>query len=254
MQKTRTRFLRDLNTVEIESLLAAAAPLFIPVGTLEAHGRHLPVGTDTICAEKIAHDLAIKLSGVVAPAIEYGITNVLAQTSPASFFPEDLYTEFVEQIISTFYLQGFKKIIIVNGHGGNRDALRKIIRRQSRRQPIALSVVNWWLIAENHVKKHYAVNPGGHAAIEETAAMLHYCSELVTPDNYQSETDDYVAEDGIWLFPPPGEVILNGRESGRPDFDRGKSTAFMNSVIDDLCERLKKWLDSVNRLKGGLRP
>ena len=103
MQKKRTKmpakpaiFLKNLNTLEVEQLLRREAPLFLPIGTLEAHGRHLPVGTDTLCAEKIAERLSISLDAAIAPSLEYGITNVLAQTSPASFFSEELFENFVE--------------------------------------------------------------------------------------------------------------------------------------------------------------
>lgn len=254
MTDSRARFIKHMNTVEIEAFLAEEKPLFLPVGTLEAHGRHLPVGTDTLCAEKIAEELSAKFSGAVAPAVEYGITNVLAQTSPASFFSEELFEAFVEKIIHTFSLQGFKTIIVINGHGGNREALRRIMRKQCRLQPIALSVINWWLIAEKYVKDSFACEAGGHAAIEETAAAMHYFPHLVSPENYDPQTDDYAADDGVWLYPPPGEVILHKPGKGQPDFDRGKSAALMQMTVEDIEQRLTGWLNSFNRIRGGLRP
>jgi creatinine amidohydrolase/Fe(II)-dependent formamide hydrolase-like protein len=78
-------YLKELNTVQVEALLQREAPLFIPMGTLEPHGRHLPVGTDTLCAEKVAEHLSIAFDGVIAPSFEYGLTNVFLQTSPSSF-------------------------------------------------------------------------------------------------------------------------------------------------------------------------
>ena len=243
-----------MNTVEVESLLAREAPLFLPVGTLEAHGRHLPVGTDTICAEKIAEELSINLQGAVAPALEYGLTNVLAQTAPASFFPEELFEKFFEQIVENFYKQGFKTIVIVNGHGGNRDALKRLVRRTTRRYPIAISVINWWLLSEKFVEPVFKTGTGGHAAIEETSVMLHFCPTLVDPDNYSPAADDYVPEDGIWLYPPPGEVLLNQQGQGQPIFDCGKAASFVKLVIEDLTSRLQHWLNAIKRLQGGLRP
>lgn len=254
MQTNQAKFLKNMNTVEVESFLATEGPLFLPIGTLEAHGRHLPVGTDTLCAEKIAEELCKNLSGVVAPSFEYGITNVLAQTSPASFFSEEMFAAFIEKIVDTFFQQGFKTIIIVNGHGGNRDALKKVIRSQSRTHAMALSVINWWVISEQFVEKIFATSPGGHAAVEETAVMYHFFPELVNKENYQSSTDDYVADNGIWLFPPPGEVILHKSGRGQPEFDGDKSAAFVCSLIEDLTNRLTRWLGSFNRIKGGLRP
>jgi len=254
MTGSSVRFIKHMNTVEVEAFLAEEKPLFLPIGTLEAHGRHLPVGTDTLCAEKFAEELSLKLAGAVAPAIEYGITNVLAQTSPASFFSEELFEAFVEKIIQTFYLQGFKTIIIINGHGGNRDALKRIMRQQSRLQPIALSVINWWLIAEKYVKESFSSDAGGHAAVEETAAAMHFFPHMVTPENYDPQTDDYAADNGVWLYPPPGEVILHRTGEGQPDFDRGKSAALIKLTIEDIEQKLAKWLVSFKRIRGGLRP
>lgn len=254
MNKPCARFLKHMNTVQVESLLAAEAPLFLPIGTLEAHGRHLPVGTDTMCAEKIAEVLCLALDGVIAPSIEYGLTNVLAQTSPASFFPEEIFETFVEHVITNFRRQGFKTIIIVNGHGGNREALRRMVRRLSRVEPIALSVINWWLISEKYVERVYSCKPGGHAAVEETSVMLNYFPDLVESANYQSQNDDYVPDDGIWMFPPPGEVLLHQVGQGQPSFDKNKAAEFVKLLTDDLVGRLKRWMRSFSRLKGGLRP
>lgn len=254
MKKQSARFLKTMNTVEVEAILAADTPLFLPIGTIEAHGRHLPVGTDTLCAERIAQQLSIALDGVVAPAFEYGITKVLAQTSPASFFPEELFEAFIEKVIENFRSQGFKTIIVVNGHGGNREALRNVIRRLSRVRPTGLAVINWWLISEHYVEQVYGCKPGGHAAVEETALMLHYFPDLVERQHYNAETDDYVPDEGIWLFPPPGEVIIDNQGQGQPDFDSKKAEKFVNLLLKDLQARLEKWRKSFARIKGGLRP
>lgn len=246
--------IKELNSVEIESLLAREAPLFLPVGTVEPHGRHLPVGTDTFCAEKIAEELSIDLSGVVAPSIEYGVTNALAQTAPSSFFSVEFYEQFLSQIIETYFLHGFKCIVIINGHGGNRDPLKTVARKLIRKHAMALSVVNWWLLSEKFVEQVFTTKPGGHAAVEETAAMLHFCPTMVVPDNYSPKNDDYVADNGIWLYPPPGEVILSHSGKGQPAFDCGKAAEFMELTIAEISDRLSHWMVSVNRLTGGLRP
>jgi creatinine amidohydrolase len=254
MENKQPRLLKKMNTLQVEAAINASAPLFLPVGTIEAHGRHLPVGTDTFCAEKIAESLSSALDGVVAPSFEYGLTKVLAQTSPASFFPEDLFEAFIEKVIDNFRSQGFKTIIVVNGHGGNRDPLKNVIRRLSRLRPTGLAVVNWWIISEHFVEKVYNCKPGGHAAVEETALMLRYFPELVESANYQAETDDYTPDEGIWLFPPPGEVLISDAGQGQPDFDPQKAEKFSELLIEDLQKRLKKWLNSFGRIKGGLRP
>ncbi len=248
------KYLEKMNTVEVESFLASEGPLFIPIGTLEAHGRHLPVGTDTICANGICEELSMRFNGAIAPALGYGITNSLIQTSPGSFFESDLFENFVQAIVDGFYLQGFHKIILVNGHGGNCEVLKKIIRNTSRSKSIAISVIHWWVLSGDFVPQVYSDKPGGHAAIEETAAILYFAPELVKKENFDSKTDCYQPNDGIWLFPPPGEVLLDNYHEGEPNFDQNKANEFMKTVLKDLEDRLSRWLNSIPRLKGGLRP
>ncbi len=77
---------------------------------------------------------------------------------------------------------------------------------------------------------------------------------MVVPDNYNSANDDYVAHNGIWMYPPPGEVIIDEAGQGQPCFDCGKAATFMELTIADIRERLNHWLVAVNRITGGLRP
>lgn len=247
-------YLKELNTVQVEALLQREAPLFIPMGTLEPHGRHLPVGTDTLCAEKVAEHLSIAFDGVVAPSFEYGLTNVFLQTSPSSFFPVDLYRTFVEHIVKNFYKQGFKKIIIINGHGGNQEALQYILRNITREAPMALTIINWWIFASKFVEEVYSTRPGGHAAVEETAAILYARPDLVTKENYDSDTDDCIPTDAFWMFPPTGEVLLEEEGQGRPCFDKEIANIYMGKVLKGIENRMKKWFASLGRLHGGLRP
>ena len=246
--------LENMTTVEVESFLATEAPLFLPLGTLEAHGRHLPVGTDSLCAQKVAENLSLKFSGAVAPNLGYGLTNSLVQTSPGSYFPEKIYEDFVELIIQNLYNQGFKTIVVINGHGGNRPPLKNLGRRLVKKNPMALSIIHWWLLSEQFVTPVYNTSPGGHAAVEETAAILHFYPDLVKAKQYNSEQDSYVPNEGIWLYPPPGEVLLSKYGEGEPNFDKEKAEQFMNKVINELTERLQKWLTSIPRLQGGMRP
>lgn len=248
-------FLEEMNTTEVEAALERQAPLFLPLGTLEAHGRHLPVGSDTLLAKGVAVELARRFSGIVAPALGYGLTNLLAQTAPASFYDESLYEAFVGATIEHFIRHGFQRIVLVNGHGGNRDALKHAARKLVRRERAALAVVNWWLLAEEPARAIYG-DTGGHAAVEETAGILFFHPELVNPDLYNPEMDDMVPEDGIWCYPPPGEVLLyKGEGKGRPDFDAAKARTMMTDTLASIETRLQRWLAGLTRYRqGDLRP
>lgn len=243
-----------LTSPAIESLIRSDAPLFFPVGTLEAHGRHLPVGTDTLCAEGVALEMARRLGGGVAPAFAYGLTNLLAQTAPASFYPEPQWGDFIETTLRNFRHHGFHRLIVVNGHGGNRPPLQSLARRLVRERDTALCVINWWKLSEPAAQQVYG-GLGGHAAVEETAAMVALYPESVVESQYSPATDDYQPIDGFWGYPPPGEVLIyDGNPSGRPDFAPEKARRFMDNTLKDIESRLRRWLAAVSRLTGGLRP
>ncbi len=254
MTKEKVRFLKEMTTPEVETAIKSNMPLFIPIGTLEAHGRHLPISTDTYCAEGLAQRLSLTFNGIVAPSIEYGLTNVFLQTAPASFFPIEVFKTHLEHIIRNFRKHGFKTIVLINGHGGNREPLKDIIRGLTRECGLSLGIVNWWLTATQFVKEIYSCEPAYHAAVEETAAILHFNPELVKAKDYNSDEDDYVVDDNIWLYPPPGEVLLEKNGEGQPCFEADKAEKFMTLVMEDLEKKLDKWFKAARRFTGGLRP
>ncbi len=254
MSKPTTLFLEEMTTPQVEAALERGAPLFFPVGTLEAHGRHLPVGTDTLAAVGIARKLAERCRGVVAPPMSYGLTNLLVQTAPASHYDDSMYAAFLAATLEAFVGHGFSTIIIVNGHGGNRGALKQVARQLVREQAVSVAVIHWWMLTGNAAKVVYG-GGGGHAAVEETAAVLHFHPDMVDASLYQSDQDDFTPEEGMWCYPPPGEVLLyDGDHKGRPDFDAEKAGKFMHQVIGEIELRLRRWLSRRHRLGGSLRP
>lgn len=254
MSKNHSVFLEQMTSLGVESAIERGAPLFLPVGTLEAHGRHLPVGTDTLAATGFARKLAERCRGVVAPPLAYGLTNLLVQTAPASHFPEDRWGDMVEATLRCLIGHGFTTVIVINGHGGNRDALKTVARRIVRSTPVALAVIHWWLLSAGPSRAVYGA-AGGHAAVEETAAMLAFHSDLVDTEAYHPDQDDFTPEEGIWCYPPPGEVLLYEPDvKARPDFDHDRAGRFISQVVSEIDLRLKRWLSKRHRLAGGLRP
>lgn len=246
--------IEEMSSIEIEAFLASGKPLFLPIGTLEAHGRHLPVGTDSLCAYNFAKNLTGEFDGALAPTLSYGITNLFAQTAPASFFDETLFENFVFAIVENFVKHGFNRIIIVNGHGGNMPALKNVARKLTKSSAVAIAVLNWWLSTESEAESIYK-GSGGHAAAEETAAMLFFRKDLVNQSLYEPEQDDYIPTDGFWCFPPPGEVLLYAsKKTSPPDFNKSKAREFMNCALSKMKARISVWLSCVSKIHGGLRP
>jgi len=119
--------------VQVVSLVDAVSPgvtrggvVLVPVGSVEQHGPHLPLDTDTVVASAVAAGLAPLTGGVVAPPVAYGASGE-HQSFPGtiSIGTEALTTTLVELARSLTVRAG--RVLLVNGHGGNVPAVRRAV-------------------------------------------------------------------------------------------------------------------------------
>lgn len=142
--------------------VAATDLVLVPLGSVEQHGPHLPVDTDTVIAEAVAHRVAARLSGnvVVAPALAYGASGEhQAFPGTTSIGTAALHHVIVELTRSLHTWAD--RVLFVNGHGGNVSTLDSAVRQ---------------LIDEGHdVRWLPCATPGGdaHAGRTETSLMLY---------------------------------------------------------------------------------
>lgn len=239
--------LANKTSEQLRALISQKKPLFIPFGTLEAHGRHLPVTSDTICANGLALRLAERFNGLAAPALEYGITGQLFEYPVASRFKTETYYNFVVELLESFILHKFTRIFLINGHGGNNLVLNQITKELSGRHGVGLCVVHWWDAVEE-LTKHYFGGSGGHAVAEETAAILAFAPELVDQAAFTPETM-FRCRKGIYVCPPPGAALTYDDDAVVPLFDQKNAVGFMEKVVDCLVEFLTPVLEGWERMK-----
>jgi creatinine amidohydrolase len=108
-----------LSWKDIEEYLANQDLILLPIGSIEQHGPHLPLATDSIIAQYTAQRAAMECEVLVAPVIKYAISlNHIDFPGTLSLQPETLIQVAVD-VCRCLSHHGFKKILIVNGHGGN---------------------------------------------------------------------------------------------------------------------------------------
>src|SRR6056297_2793632 len=101
----------------------------LPVGSTEQHGPHAPLGTDFLTAEAIAqagadaHETATDESVVVAPPVPVGIAEEHRQFTGTLWVSEDTFRAYVRETVESLASHGWDRVVCVNGHGGNTDAL-----------------------------------------------------------------------------------------------------------------------------------
>lgn len=159
---------------------------FVPLGTCEPHNFHLPYATDALHTTQVALQIceAATQNGarvVVLPTIPFGVqTNMRSLPLAINLNPTTLF-RVLDDIVASLRDSGIRKIVLLNGHGGN-DFLKPFIREQmSRDDAPFLCVVDWWRVGSD-VYSTIFEKPDDHGGELETSVMLHLHSELVKFD------------------------------------------------------------------------
>jgi creatinine amidohydrolase len=159
----------------------------LPLGVLERHSDHLPLGTDTISAHEIACQAAEREPCVVFPMFYFGqIYEARCFPGTINLSPKLLFQLF-EEVLDEIGRNGFRKIIIFNWHGGNFYFLRFLAQSSLWKEKNYLLYLATNLVDEGEKSKILESDFGGHADEEETSIMLHLTPEYVRMDQVPDE-------------------------------------------------------------------
>jgi creatinine amidohydrolase len=214
----------------------------IPFGTVEPHGRHLPMGTDNLLAQSIGERIAAEFNWLIAPTLNYGVNNTLAMYPGATTIAPEIYAEFVTQIVEGYIKLGFNHIVLNNGHGPNVHGLEHAARKLSGTYPEArIFVISWWDLDKAPREEVYEGKAAGHAALDETAAVIYFHNDLVHKKRFTS--DSYcIRKNGFKVYPSPASCIP-GDDDSIPDFSAKKAKKFMEMVLDIIYENITDALE-----------
>jgi creatinine amidohydrolase len=154
----------------------------LPIGSLEKHAEHLPLGTDFIAAHRVAKAAAAIEPAVVFPPITLAVVSELRCHPGSVSLPSDLLLKTWELVCDEIARNGFRKIVIVNGHGGNRNLIPQLVMEcLNRRKPYAL----YFHRREDDpalTKRLLETDYHSHACECETSVMMHLAPDLVRPE------------------------------------------------------------------------
>ena len=157
----------------------------LPWGATEPHNYHLPYGTDSLETAKIAAEATEKAWAkgakvMVLPTIPLGVQNPGQVDLPFCLHTKpSTQTIIFKDIAEALYNQGIRKLVLMNGHGGN-DFKPMIREIQPQFPEMLISLVEWFKILN---LSDYFEDDGDHAGEMETSVILHYFPQLVLPLN-----------------------------------------------------------------------
>lgn len=199
MKKMQTNRLASMTWPEINKAAQQGRVAIIPAGTLEDHGLHLPVDTDIVIANRICQNLADRIPDdvVIIPPITFGFSPHHLDGPGTITLRWDTFVESTHQIISSLFYHGFRKVLIINGHGSNEPVLDIASRQAILSNPDSQSaMISWWSLqkVQETVKNFRESVWTGHACELETSLYMAIDPSLVRTDLFEEDINPYMSQ------------------------------------------------------------
>ncbi len=166
--------LADLSWDEAKEYLEHDDRLIFPMGATEQHGRHLGLGCDHQIADAIAQATGERTSVLVAPVLAYGMSLHHMQFAGTLSLKPATLAAALEDIFRTAYAHGFRRVLIVNGHGGNEPSIASALQILTNElEDLRVKAYSWWTEREILEMVDQAMGPqrGTHSSPGETAFL-----------------------------------------------------------------------------------
>jgi len=177
----------------VEGVKKAEGVCIVPIGVIEKHGQHLPLGTDVLIAREISRRAAEKEYCIVFPYYYMGQNFVATPQAGAIAYSSDLMFKMLEETCREIARNGLKKIILVNGHGGNNFFLPYFCQIQMETQK---DFVVYWINPSTDeetykkIRQMRKTTTGGHADEMESSHVMAAYPHLVKIERATSESGD----------------------------------------------------------------
>lgn len=135
--------IKNMNWMQVEAYLKTDDRIVLPIGSTEQHA-YLSLMTDVILAEKVAVDAAEPLNIPVLPAVPFGLAPYFTAFPGTISLRSSTYFALIVDVLNSVYQAGFRRVLIVNGHGGNSPVLNEIQTWLNTHQDARVKLHNWW--------------------------------------------------------------------------------------------------------------
>jgi len=243
-QEPYPRKMDDLNWMEFREIVPAKVKtVLLTTGTLEPHGV-INNGADNLAPVKIAEAVAPEVNALIAPHIPYGVTGSMAPYPGATHIPAEVYAPYFRAVLGGLTRNGFKNIVIINGHGGPQgDLLNKLAQEVAIEFRVNTLVVHWWGACSDVTQEVFG-NAGGHSGENETAFIQAINPRLVKKERYSDALASPNAAPGASSATPAQSSIgLYKKGEGMPrDFDQKKADEYFRRVNGCVTSLIKDTL------------
>jgi creatinine amidohydrolase len=241
-----TREMGDINWMEFKEVVPAKInTVILPTGTLEPHGV-INNGADITAPVALARKIAKEVNAMIAPVIPYGITGSMDAYPGAFSISEAAYRLYVKDVLNGLAKNGFRNIIIMNGHGGPQTAvLNQLATEVGQDKHVRTLVINWWSYCSDVTLAVFGED-GGHAGLNENAFIQAVDPKLVHKERYSNDMATANPAPGTYsAYPAPSSIGLYKEGQGYVKFDQTKADEYFAKVTQKVAglilEIRRKW-------------
>lgn len=247
--------LSKLTRPEVEEYLKENDMVLFPVGSLEQHGKHLALDNDALSALEIAKRVAEKTGVLVAPVMPFGYSQHHMNFAGTITLESQTLVDVYKQVCNSLIHHGFNNIVIMNGHGGNRNwisqAIREILEETGVRV-YSLMIFNSRTGFGSEALDIITQESGGHACEMETSfsmylgqrALMEQAEDWKQPESWTEFTRKY--KDKVTTARDFHEYTEIG-SLGRPTrATKEKGEKLVKAVVEDIAE----FINDLKEMKG----
>lgn len=240
---SEVRFLNDMTREEVKSV-APGATVILPTAATEQHGPHLPLVTDALIAEAVAARAATEAGRevpvCVAPVVAFGNSHHHLVYNALSLQTTTFQTV-LRDLLDSLVLAGFRRIFILNAHGGNDECIKLAARDLVLRSDVTVLADSYWSIAREAVAQQWGSEPyPGHAGTFETSLVMALAPDLVRTELMPQDANHPVALSNSRQF--AGVIVRRGewqRIDGYSDAplnaSRKKGEALLEAITKEVA-------------------
>lgn len=225
-------------------------PVVLPLGSCEQHGRHLPLLVDTIQVQAVADGVHQTLGDkvLVAPTLWLGCSHHHMDFPGTISVLPSLYTSMVKSMVCSVLNAGFRRIFLLNGHGGNEipgtQALTELVGENDLADAAWLTFGSWWRVGKAAINpEKHGLTTGyiSHACEYETSLMLAIRPDLVKlanaidlPDGFRSHWIEGTQGNTVQIFRRFHRLTGSG-SLGKPSAaTAAKGESMLKAIVDDV--------------------
>lgn len=238
------------NSFEVKEKIKKSLVAILPIGAVEAHGPHLPLGTDNLLAERLAERVAQRTGAFILPTLPYGQVWSLKNFPGSINISNESLISFIYDMGVSLYEQGFRVFAMISGHLGNsvamKEAARKLYADYPDYQIQYLFYPGVGRVTEEVREAKSAHSSYFHACEIETSYMLYLAEEYV--DMSKALAEDPQIPMSADITPTPWEEFTSTAVLGNATLaTKDKGEKIIEIAIENMIKLIEGARDGIKK-------